>query len=46
MFAPAPVYKSDVIIVGGGIAGLVSALELLDSGLSLLILDQIGRAHV
>jgi predicted oxidoreductase len=40
MFAPAPVYKSDVIIVGGGIAGLVSALELLDSGLSLLILDR------
>ena len=29
-------YKSDVVIVGGGIAGITSTIELLDRGLSLI----------
>ena len=33
-------YKSDVVIVGGGIAGIVSAIELLDQNKKVLILDR------
>ena len=33
-------YKSDVVIVGGGLAGITTALELLDSGKSVTLLDR------
>lgn len=33
-------YKSDIIIVGGGLAGLVAAIELLDAGKKVMILDR------
>ncbi|MGM0746141.1 MAG: FAD-dependent oxidoreductase, partial [Bacteroidota bacterium] len=33
-------YKADVAIVGGGIAGIVSAIELLDQNKKVLILDR------
>ncbi|MCP4437970.1 MAG: FAD-binding dehydrogenase [Aureispira sp.] len=33
-------YKSDNIIVGGGLAGIVTALELLDLGQKVLLLDR------
>lgn len=37
---PEQTYKADVVIAGGGIAGIVAALELLDSGLQILLLDR------
>lgn len=33
-------YRSEVLIVGGGIAGITAALELLDSGKSVVLLDR------
>ena len=33
-------YASDVVIAGGGLAGLVTAHELLDKGLKVLVLDR------
>ena len=33
-------HEADVIIVGGGLAGLVAAAELADAGKKVLILDQ------
>ncbi len=33
-------YKSDVIIIGGGLAGIVTAIELLDHGKSVIILER------
>jgi predicted oxidoreductase len=33
-------YQSDVIIVGAGIAGIITAIELLDAGKRVLILDR------
>ena len=33
-------YRADAIIAGGGLAGLATALELLDQGLKVLILDR------
>ncbi len=33
-------HQADVVIAGGGIAGIVAALELLDSGQQILILDR------
>ena len=32
--------RSDVLIIGGGIAGITTALELLDGGKSVLLLDR------
>ena len=33
-------YKTDVAIIGGGLAGIVTALELIDQGQQVLILDR------
>ncbi|MBK7280255.1 FAD-binding dehydrogenase [Candidatus Aalborgicola defluviihabitans] len=33
-------YRSDVLVVGGGIAGITTALGLLDSGKSVVLLDR------
>ena len=33
-------YQADVIIVGGGLAGIVAALDLLDTGKKILIIDR------
>ena len=33
-------YKTDVLIIGGGIAGITAALELVDTGLKILIVDR------
>lgn len=33
-------YRSEVLVVGGGIAGITAALELLDSGKSVVLLDR------
>lgn len=33
-------YKADVVIVGGGIAGIIAAFELLDSGKKIMIIDR------
>ena len=33
-------YRSEVLIVGGGIAGIATALDLLDAGKSVLLLDR------
>lgn len=33
-------YQSDVLIIGGGLSGLVTALELLDTGKSIIVLDR------
>lgn len=38
--APDAFYQADVIIIGGGIAGIVSALELLDYNKKVLILER------
>ena len=33
-------YQSDIIVVGGGIAGMITALELLDAGKKVMIIDR------
>ena len=33
-------YQSDVIIVGGGLAGIITAFELLDTGKKILIIER------
>ena len=33
-------YESDVLIVGGGISGITTALELLDNDKKVLIIDR------
>lgn len=33
-------YRSEVLVVGGGIAGITAAIELLDKGKSVLLLDR------
>jgi predicted oxidoreductase len=35
-------YQADVVIIGGGLAGLVTALELLDQGKSVVLLELNG----
>ncbi|MDR1969482.1 MAG: FAD-binding dehydrogenase [Burkholderiaceae bacterium] len=35
--------RSDVLIIGGGIAGMATALDLLDGGKSVLLLDRDGE---
>lgn len=42
----APVeYRSDAIVIGGGIAGICAALELLDGGANVLVLDRDAEAN-
>ena len=36
-------YQSDIIIIGGGLAGITTAIELLDHGKKVIILDRAGR---
>ena len=36
----APSYQSDVVIAGGGLAGITTAYELLDHGKKVLIIDK------
>ena len=38
-------YQADVIIVGGGLAGIVTALEVLDQGKKVLIIDRDTEAN-
>ncbi len=38
--------QSDVVIIGGGLAGLVAAHELLERGKTVTILDQEGRQNL
>ena len=38
-------YKSDVVIIGGGIAGITCALELLDSNLKVILIDRDDREN-
>ena len=33
-------YKTDVVIIGGGIAGITCALELLDSNIKVVLIDR------
>jgi predicted oxidoreductase len=40
------VIKSDVLIVGGGIAGLVTALECLQSGKRVTLVDRDRRERL
>lgn len=39
-------YQSDVIVAGGGLGGIVTALELLDRGRHVLILDRDLESHL
>lgn len=39
-------YRGDVAIVGGGLAGIVAALELLDAGRSVVLLDRDEEANL
>lgn len=38
-------YRSDVVIIGGGLAGIVAALELLSAGRSVTLLDRDAEAN-
>ncbi len=36
-------YQADIVVIGGGLAGMVAALELLDAGKSVVLLDRASR---
>ena len=38
-----PTYRADVVIIGGGLAGIVTALELIDQRKSVVILERNGE---
>ncbi len=38
-------YKADVVVIGGGLAGIAAALELLDQGRSVVIIDRAEEAR-
>jgi len=38
-------YKTDVVIIGGGIAGIACALELLDSNIKVVLIDRDDKAN-
>lgn len=39
-------YRADVVVIGAGLAGLVTALDLLNHGRSVVVLDRDGAASV
>lgn len=41
-----PAYRADVVIAGGGLAGLVTAFELLDSGNRVVLVDKDRRENL
>ena len=36
-------YQAQTLVIGGGVAGIVTALELLDVGHSVVLVDRDGR---
>src|SRR5262249_17171244 len=36
-------YKADVVVIGGGLAGIAVALELLDQGKSVVLIERAGE---
>lgn len=40
---PGKNYQADVIVIGGGLAGIAATLELLDSGRSVVLVDRAGK---
>ncbi len=40
---PGNKYEAEVVVIGGGLAGMVTALELLDAGKRVVMLDAAGR---
>jgi predicted oxidoreductase len=36
-------YEAEIVVIGGGLAGMVAALELLDAGKSVVLLDRASR---
>ena len=41
--ADSSTYEAEVVVIGGGLAGMVAALELLDAGKSVVLLDRASR---
>lgn len=41
-----PTYKADVIVIGAGIAGVAAAIELIERGRSVLLLDRDVEANM
>lgn len=41
-----PIIQSDVLVAGGGIAGLVTALECLNAGKRVIIVDRDTRERL
>ena len=39
-------YRSDVVVIGGGLAGIVAALELLDAGKRVALIDRAPREEL
>ena len=39
-------YNAEVVVIGGGLAGMVTALELLDNGKRVLMLDAATREQM
>jgi predicted oxidoreductase len=40
------IYKTEVLIIGGGLAGIVAALELVEKKVSVLLLDRDNRDNI
>lgn len=41
--ADSTTYEAEIVVIGGGLAGMVAALELLDAGKSVVLLDRASR---
>ena len=39
-------YRADVVVIGGGLAGIVTSLELLDQGKSVVLLERAGEERL